>query len=81
MGLGVTEVLDDVEQVVPPARVETGDMVAQLVEDLVHLAALIVSISTVARTGICAGTLKVCWAKVKTSSQSRASEMPPSLGR
>ncbi len=31
------ELLDDAEQVVPPARVQPGAVVAQLVEDLVHL--------------------------------------------
>ena len=34
---GVAEVLDDAEQVVPAAGVEPGHVVAQLVEDLVHL--------------------------------------------
>ncbi len=34
---GVAEVLDDAEQVVPPAGVEARGVVAQLVEDLVHL--------------------------------------------
>ena len=34
---GIAEVLDDAEQVVPAARVEACRMVAQLVEDLVHL--------------------------------------------
>ena len=37
LGTGVAEVLDDAEQVVPPAGVESGGVVAQLVEDLVHL--------------------------------------------
>src|SRR5215470_14179933 len=31
------ELLDDAEQVVPPARVQPGAVVAQLVEDLLHL--------------------------------------------
>ena len=34
---GVAEVLDDAEQVVPPAGVEPGGVIAQLVQDLVHL--------------------------------------------
>ena len=34
---GVAEVLDDAEQVVPAAGVEAGRVVAQLVEDLLHL--------------------------------------------
>ena len=34
---GVAEVLDDAEQVVPPTRVESGDVVAQCVQDLLHL--------------------------------------------
>ena len=36
-GAGVAEVLDDAEQVVPAAGVQAGGVVAQLVEDLVHL--------------------------------------------
>ncbi len=34
---GVAEVLDDAEQVVPAAGVEAGGVIAQLVQDLVHL--------------------------------------------
>ena len=34
---GVAEVLDDAEQVVPATRVEPGDVVAQGVQDLLHL--------------------------------------------
>ena len=36
-GAAVPEVLDDGEQVVPAARVQPGGVVAQLVEDLLHL--------------------------------------------
>ena len=35
--LGVAEVLDDAEQVVPPAGVQPGGVVAELPEDLLHL--------------------------------------------
>ena len=75
------ELLDVGEDVVPPAAVEAGGVLAKLVEDLMHLErGDIVSIRTVALM-VPLGMPSSSWADSKTSFQSLASRWLSSFGR
>ena len=77
----LAERLDDAEEVVPAAGVEPGDVVAQLVEDLVHLERGEDRLDEDGRPDGARGMPSASSAKSKTSFQSRASRWLSSFGR